>query len=83
MISVIILTKNEQQDLPFCLDSLSWCSDIHVLDSGSTDRTQEIALSYGGTLSINEFRVHSTRGVLFCLASLVRSWGAASTSIPV
>jgi glycosyltransferase involved in cell wall biosynthesis len=45
MISVIILTKNEQQDLPFCLDSLSWCSDIHVLDSGSTDRTQEIALS--------------------------------------
>lgn len=45
MISVITLRKNEQQDLPLCLDSLSWCSDIHVLDSGSTDRTQEIALS--------------------------------------
>lgn len=56
MISVIILTKNEEQDLPFCLDSLSWCSDIHVLDSGSTDRTQEIALSYGVTLSVNEFQ---------------------------
>jgi len=43
MISVLILTLNEEQDLPGCLDSVAWSDDIHVLDSGSTDRTLDIA----------------------------------------
>ena len=43
MISVLILTHNEQQDLPGCLDSVAWSDDIHVLDSGSTDSTVTIA----------------------------------------
>jgi len=30
MISVLILTLNEEQDLPGCLDTVSWCDDIHV-----------------------------------------------------
>lgn len=47
MISVVILTLNEEQDLPRCLESLSWSTDVHVLDSGSTDQTIEIARSYG------------------------------------
>lgn len=47
MISVLILTKNEEQDLPGCLDSVSWCDDIHVLDSESTDRTVAIAKARG------------------------------------
>jgi glycosyltransferase involved in cell wall biosynthesis len=42
-ISVLILTKNEQQDLPGCLASLRWCDDVHVLDSHSSDKTLEIA----------------------------------------
>ena len=42
MISVLILTRNEEQDLPGCLDSVSWCDDIHILDSESTDRTVAI-----------------------------------------
>ncbi len=46
-ISVLILTKNEQQDLPGCLDSVSWSDDVHVLDSGSTDHTCEIARRSG------------------------------------
>lgn len=43
MISVLILTRNEEKDLPGCLDSVTWCDDIHVFDSFSTDRTAEIA----------------------------------------
>jgi len=42
-VSVLILTRNEEDNLPGCLESVSWCTDIHVLDSGSTDRTCEIA----------------------------------------
>jgi glycosyltransferase involved in cell wall biosynthesis len=47
MVSVIILTKNEEHDLPACLKSLTWSDDIHVLDSGSTDKTLSIAHEYG------------------------------------
>jgi len=46
MISTIILTKNEEKDLPICLASLHWCDDIHVLDSGSVDQTLKIAAQY-------------------------------------
>ena len=46
-ISVLILTKNEEQDLPGCLESVSWSDDIHVLDSYSTDRTVQIAEDRG------------------------------------
>jgi glycosyltransferase involved in cell wall biosynthesis len=43
MISILILTLNEEADLPRCLDALQWCDDIVVMDSFSTDRTIEIA----------------------------------------
>lgn len=46
-ISVLVLTKNEEQDLPGCLESLSWCDDVHVLDSYSTDGTEQIAVTRG------------------------------------
>jgi glycosyltransferase involved in cell wall biosynthesis len=55
MISVIILTKNEEQDLPGCLDSVSWSDDIHILDSESTDRTVEIARERGCTVTTRRF----------------------------
>lgn len=47
MISVIILTRNEERDLPRCLNSLRWCDDVHAVDSGSSDETINIARSFG------------------------------------
>ncbi len=47
---MLILTKNEQQDLPGCLGSVSWSDDVHVLDSGSTDDTCEIARRCGASV---------------------------------
>lgn len=55
MVSVIILTKNEEQDLPACLASLAWCNDVHVVDSGSSDRTVDIARAHGATVWTNPF----------------------------
>jgi glycosyltransferase involved in cell wall biosynthesis len=55
MISVIILTRNEENDLPRCLDSLRWCDDVHVVDSGSTDQTVGIAKKYGAHIQVNPF----------------------------
>ncbi|NEP77056.1 MAG: glycosyltransferase family 2 protein [Okeania sp. SIO3B3] len=55
MISVLILTKNEQQDLPGCLASVAWSDDIHVYDSVSDDRTVEIAEEAGATVTKRPF----------------------------
>lgn len=60
MISVLILTKNEERDLPACLDSVSWCDDVHVFDSFSTDHTVEIAISRGAKVTQRTFDDWST-----------------------
>ena len=46
-ISVLILTYNEEINLPACLASVVWCDDVVVFDSCSSDRTVEIARSAG------------------------------------
>jgi glycosyltransferase involved in cell wall biosynthesis len=45
--SVLILTRNEEQNLPDCLASVKWCDDIVVLDSRSTDQTTAVAKRAG------------------------------------
>jgi len=45
--SILILTLNEQVNLPACLESVAFCDDIVVLDSRSTDQTVEIAEQAG------------------------------------
>lgn len=55
MISVLILTKNEEQNLPYCLDSVRWCDDIVVFDSYSSDRTVEIAQQAGARVFFRKF----------------------------
>lgn len=55
MISILILTKNEEQDLPSALASVSWSDDIHVFDSESTDRTPEIARDAGARVTTRLF----------------------------
>jgi len=54
-VSVLILTKNEQQDLPGCLASVSWSDDIHVFDSHSTDATLDIAHAGGAKVTQRVF----------------------------
>jgi glycosyltransferase involved in cell wall biosynthesis len=55
VISVLILTKNEEQDLPGCLASVSWSDDVHVFDSFSTDATVSIAEGLGATVAQRVF----------------------------
>jgi glycosyltransferase involved in cell wall biosynthesis len=55
MISILVLTLNEENNLPSCLDTVKWSDDIHVLDSYSSDRTVEIARSYGARVWSRKF----------------------------
>jgi glycosyltransferase involved in cell wall biosynthesis len=54
-VSVLILTKNEEKDLPGCLASVAWSDDIHVYDSVSTDKTVEIAENFGAQVTSRPF----------------------------
>jgi len=49
-VSVIIATKNEERNLPACLAALKNFDEIIVVDSGSTDRTAEIARKGGAAV---------------------------------
>ena len=63
-LSVITITLNEEQNIEACLESVRWADEIIVLDSGSTDRTVQLARrftknvfsvqwrGYGGTRNI-------------------------------
>ncbi|MDH3251370.1 MAG: glycosyltransferase family 2 protein [Ignavibacteria bacterium] len=42
-LSVLILTRNEEHNIVACLNSVQWAEERIVVDSGSTDRTVELA----------------------------------------
>jgi len=55
-LSVAIITKDEEERLPDCLKSVSFADDIVVVDSGSTDRTVEIARKFGCRVFVEEWK---------------------------
>lgn len=46
-VSSFVITKNEEEHIAECLDSLAFCDEIVVVDSFSEDRTAEIARERG------------------------------------
>jgi len=46
-LSAVVLTRDEEAEIGECLRSLAFCDEIVVVDSGSTDRTVEIAHAAG------------------------------------
>jgi glycosyltransferase involved in cell wall biosynthesis len=46
-VSVIVAARNEEKNLPSCLESLRDAGEVYVIDSQSTDATPEIARSFG------------------------------------
>jgi tetraacyldisaccharide 4'-kinase len=54
-ISAFIITYNEEKNIRQCLQSLMFCQEIIVVDSGSTDRTRQIATELGATVFTHDF----------------------------
>ena len=46
-ISAILIAKDEQHNIAECLETLAFCDEIVLVDSGSSDETAEIAESLG------------------------------------
>jgi len=54
-VSVLIMTLDEEVNLPACLASVAWSDDIVVLDSFSSDRTVDIARAAGARVYQHEY----------------------------
>jgi len=65
-LSAVIITKNEEQNIKRCLESVKFADEIIVIDSNSTDKTREIAESQGAkvfTIPWQGFGVAKQEGV--------------------
>lgn len=76
MLSVIIITKNEQAAISECLASIAWADEIIVVDSGSTDNTVAICNSFGAKVTITNwlgFGVQKNRALALATGDWVLS----------
>jgi glycosyltransferase involved in cell wall biosynthesis len=78
-LSVAIITKNEEANLPRALESVRWANEIVVVDSGSTDGTVEIAWSSGAKLIQEEwhgFGKQKNLAIEYCTSEWILSLDA-------
>lgn len=70
-LAVVILTFNEELNLPKCLESIKDLNaKVFIVDSFSTDGTEDIAKAYGAAFIANKFETHT------------KQWKFALTQLP-
>ena len=72
-IAIIIIAKNEEKNLPGCLESVKLAKEIVVVDGYSWDRTAEIAKTYTSKLIFREMDVEG-RHRNFAYAQATQEW---------
>lgn len=55
-LSLVVITLNEERNIERCLRSVPFAADVVVVDSGSQDRTREIASSLGARVLRREWQ---------------------------
>jgi glycosyltransferase involved in cell wall biosynthesis len=54
-IGIALIVKNEEAEIRGCLESVKWADEIVVLDSGSVDKTVEIARQYTDKVQVTDW----------------------------
>lgn len=57
-LSAAVIAFNEEANIRACLESLSFCDEVLVVDSGSSDRTADIARSLGARVIVKDWPGH-------------------------
>lgn len=73
MISVVIIAKNEEDNLNMSLPKLGWCNDVVVIDDNSTDKTKEVAESFNASVFQRTFDGFGTQKQ-FAVAQTKNDW---------
>lgn len=74
-LSVAMIARNEEKNLPRTLESVRWADEIVIVDSGSVDCTPEIAREFGALHSFNRdfqgFSAQKTLAIEKCTSDWV------------
>ena len=84
-ITATIITLNEESNIRACLESIAWCDHIVVVDSGSTDRTVEIAREFTDRVIVTDWPGHleqKNRAVDFAPTDWILSLDADERATP-
>ncbi|MEO7623126.1 MAG: glycosyltransferase family 2 protein [Gallionella sp.] len=84
-LSVIIITKNEAENIRACIESIAWANEIIVVDSGSSDRTKEICAELGAQVYEHEwpgFGLQKNRALFYVTHEWVLSLDADERVTP-
>jgi glycosyltransferase involved in cell wall biosynthesis len=86
-ISACVITFNDEQNVEWSISSVRWADEIVVVDTGSTDRTLEIARSLGARVEHSEpfkgFGAMRNRAIEYCSHEWVFSLDADEHCTPV
>ena len=85
-LSVIVITRNEAHNIEKCLHSVSFADQLVVLDSGSTDRTVELARACGAEVTVDPewpgFGIQKNRALALARSEWVLSLDADERVTP-
>ncbi|MCA9079199.1 MAG: glycosyltransferase family 2 protein [Planctomycetaceae bacterium] len=60
-ITAVVIAKNEAANLPRCLQALTWCDEVVVVDDHSTDDTIAIAKEFGARVLTHRFETFAAQ----------------------
>ena len=60
-LSVVIIAENEAENIADALESVKWVDDVVVVDSGSSDRTIEIAKRYTERVTTRQWKGYGSK----------------------
>lgn len=84
-LSVILITKNEAENIRACIESVAWADEIIVVDSGSTDDTVAISKQLGAQVHEHDwpgFGVQKNRALGYATKDWVLSLDADERVTP-
>ena len=60
-LSAVMIVKNEEKNIADCLRALTFCGEVIVVDSGSSDRTVSLAKNCGAAVYSNPFMDYASQ----------------------